>query len=285
MPPNSHEPVDEHTPRARDLERISHLLVPPSPTCWWCQTRPTTTGEHKFKRSDLARMMDDGSSIIWSDRGTSRREIRGASNVKRDRYGVLKFPKSLCEACNNKHSQPFDNAYDHFARFAERPLARIQPSVNFRRLYGADWNEPTLNLARYYAKHFGCRLVRSGVPVPQSLRDFLNGATDMPDAHLGLITTDTIHRNYGKGLYVSPDYALTDSAETRFEYCVLAAYVGPIGVRYHWQLDGIDDRSQFFHFPNPVINRFKTETDVFEGSRRRPGVCTTLLQRLEQLRQ
>lgn len=181
-------------------DSLTHLRVPPTGICWWCQARPATTGEHKFKRTDLTRLMGDGNLLLWGDRNGKTCEIRGKSGVERDRYKVIKFPKSLCEPCNNKRSKPFDDSYEVYSRYVGRTWLRIMPGVDFQQIFGADWGEPTVNLARYYGKHFGCRMVRAGLPVPDSLRQFLGGAADMPDAHMALITTDTVHQLYKGGL-------------------------------------------------------------------------------------
>ena len=77
---------------------------------------------------------------------------------------------------------------------------------------------------------------------------------------------------------MSPDYAETDRAMTRVTTWVMAAYVGSIGFRYEWRGEGISDRSQFFHFPHPVINCFEDELAVVEGRTRRPGWLASLLQ-------
>jgi hypothetical protein len=129
------------------------------------------------------------------------------------------------------------------------------PDVDFRDVFGDDWHQPVLNLARYYGKHFGCRMVRSGVPVPESLRTFLDGAIDMPDAHMALVTTDSVHKRYKAGLSISPDFATTDATGNRFTSYVVAAYIGSIGIRYAWYESGLEERSQFFHYPHPAINR------------------------------
>ena len=148
----------------------------------------------------------------------------------------------------------------------------------FTQVFGTEWAESALNLARYYGKHFGCRMVRTGLPVPQSLREFLDGATDMPNAHMALITTDTVHRLYRRGLSISPDYVEADKDLKRLVRYVLVAYVGSIGVRYEWSEEGIAERSQFFHYPYPVINCFADEIAVCEGRTRRPGWFASLLQ-------
>jgi len=252
-------------------EAMEHLRVPTTGTCWWCQERPATTGEHKFKRTDMTRLMADGGRLLWGNDVGDTREIRGRSGVTRDRYGVVKFPKSLCEVCNNQRSKPFDNAYDVFARYVDRTRLWISPGVNFQQVFGTGWEPVTLNLARYYGKHFGCRMVRAGLPVPDSLREFLDGETDMPDAHMVLITTDSIHKRYKSGLSISPDFVEADKSVSRFVRYVLVAYVGSIGVRYEWREEALPERSQFFQYPYPVINRFVDEVAVFDGNTRRAG--------------
>lgn len=226
-------------------------------------------------------MADD--LVLWRDHTGEVRPIRGKSGARRDRYGVVKFAKSLCNECNNERSKPLDEAYDRYASATDSWSTR-SAGVNLSELYGADWEGSSLNLARYYAKHFGCRMVRSKAPIPDSLRDFLDGATDMDDAHMALITTDSIRRANGDGLTMSPDGVTTDGQRSRFTSYVFAAYVGPLGVRYEWRADGIPERSQFFHYPVPVVNRFRDETAVFDGQPRRLGFVPTLSQWLGRRR-
>lgn len=262
---------------------LDHLKVSSNGQCWWCRERPATTGEHKYKQTDLARLMGDD-SLIWVGGGDTR-EIRGKSGIKRDRYGVVKFPKSLCDACNNAHSQPFDRAYSTFSDYLDSTRARILPGIPFDELYGDTWKQDTLDLARYYAKHFGCRMARSDLPVPDSLRTFMDGAEDMPDAHLALVTTDSVHRIAGRGLTMSSDFVRTDPERKEFRGCVMAAYVGSVGVRYEWWAGGRKPEgwdSQFFHFPSPVINCFKDERALAEGRTRRPGLFARFSQWLNR---
>ena len=100
----------------------------------------------------------------------------------------------------------------------------------------------------------------------------------MPDAHMALVTTDSVHKRYRTGLYISPDYATTDAQGSRFTSYISEAYIGSIGVRYAWYEAGLQDRSQFFHYPMPVINRFSDEQAVIEGRTRRQGLFAGLLQ-------
>lgn len=260
-------------------DQFSHLRVPSDGICWWCRARPATTGEHKFKRSSLARLMGDSQLLIWGD-GEDQRELRGKSGITRDRYGAVKFPKSMCGSCNNDRSKQLDGSYDAFSEYVGSYLLRVMPGIDLESVFGADWPQQAKNLARYHAKHFGCRMVRSGMPVPQSLRDFLDGADDMPDAQMAIVSTDSIHRAYGSGLSISPDFVWADRESTRFVSYVMAAYIGSIGVRYEWREGGIPDeeRSQFYHYPYPVINYFRTDFDMAARQPRKPGWLARLLQ-------
>ncbi|WP_226367832.1 hypothetical protein [Pseudonocardia sp. ICBG162] len=271
--------VDNSGGQVPGREVVSHLLVPSGGQCWRCQSRPASTGEHKFKRANLSRLMKPGDLLLWGD-GEKLHEIRGKSGVNRDRYGVVKFPKSMCEPCNNQYSREFDLAYDKYSVYIESTWVRVAPGFNLHEVYGEGWAKDALNLARYFAKHFGCRMAKDGIPIPASLREFLAGATDMPDARMSIISTDSIHRNYGKGMSISPNYVWTDDDGTRFTGMVAAAYVRSIGVRYEWQVEGIPDelRSQFFDYPYPVINFFRDDDDMARGITRKPGRFARFMQ-------
>lgn len=250
---------------------FDHLTVEPDGLCWWCRERPATTGEHKYKRTDLTRLMKDG-SLIWVGPGGPR-ELRGSSGVRRDRYGVVKFPKSMCAMCNNVRSQPFDIAYDTFASFLARGAVRRRDGVPLYEIYGSSWRDDSLALARYYGKHFGCRLHRANLPVPDSLRAFLSGADSMRDIHLALVTTETVHRHARDGLVLSPDFIMTDPEREQLRGLVAASYVASVGVRFQWwtpPADAPDGLSQFFDFPNPILNRFASEEAMGAGQLRPP---------------
>lgn len=261
-------------------EHVEHLLVPSDGKCWWCRTNPANTSEHKFKASDLARMMtDDG--LIWGDGDGQKRKIRGKSGITRDRHGVVKFPKSMCDRCNNSASQPFDLAYDQFAEYLSTNNVRIMPGISFAQIYGSnDWEPCLMNLARYYGKHFGCQMARYGLPVPDSLRAFLDGGLDMDDIHMALLTNDAVHEQYGKGLSIGPGVVYTNRDATAITGYVIAAYVRSVGVRFEWALNGIPDerRSQFFHHEHPVLNFFEDDKAVVDGTPRKPGLFARFLQ-------
>lgn len=48
---------------------LDHLKVNSDGLCWWCREYPATTGEHKYKQSDLARLMGNDFLIWVGDEG------------------------------------------------------------------------------------------------------------------------------------------------------------------------------------------------------------------------
>lgn len=261
-----------------DQSAIDDLRQPFDGLCWWCRQRPADSGEHKFKMTDLTRMWNDDGLVWVGDNGSASRHIKGKSALKRDRYGVLKFPKSLCKICNNSASQPFDDAYAKYSADAAAPYRSRRKKIDLQRLYGPSWQRPASDLGRYFVKHFGCRMVAGGIPVPTSMRAFLDGAPDMRDVHLGLLTTREVNsKPQALGLSTSIGVAFADQDRTRLVGMVSASYVGKLGVRFEWREGGFDSSWQsFFHFNHAVINRFNTEFDVVYGRRRRGLLERTL---------
>lgn len=255
-------------PRIRPRESIEHLLVAADGMCWWCRASPATTGEHKYKASDLGRMMD-GDALVWFDDAGGMRHLNGRGAIQRDRHGVVKFAKSLCAPCNNARSQPFDLAYEKFSNYIDaHPEMHQKEGVDFAAVFGTPWRDQLLNLARYYVKHFGCQMVQQGIVIPDSLRAFLDGSEDMPDVHMVLVTTRLSQTPpFNEGLHISPGIIWTDPDFTEVRGCVFAVYIGAIGVRFWWQDGGIpeDGRSQFFHYPCPLLNRFTDDEAVAHG--------------------
>ncbi|MFI6313224.1 hypothetical protein ACIBEK_24250 [Nocardia fusca] len=261
-------------------DQIAHLRVPADGLCWWCRTQPATTGEHKFKATDLARMMDH-SGLIWGNSQGDTRHIRGKAGINRDRYKVIKFPKSMCGPCNNAKSQPFDRAYELYSDYIADHAIRLMPTIDFRQVYGAgEWESNLMSLARYYGKHFGCQMSKEGIPVPDSLRAFLDGATDMPDGLMSLVTTDSLHQPpFRTGLGTSPGMVWPNADLTEIRGVVFAAYIGSIGVRYEWSAEPFSEeqRAQFFHTATPALTRFVNEEAVAQWIPRRPALITRFL--------
>jgi hypothetical protein len=242
---------------------FDHLLQPPSGLCWWCGA-PATTREHKYKRTDLDSMGSDG-ELMWG--GDPDRPYVVKSH-RRD--PAVRFIKSLCAPCNNARSQPFDRAYDIYSNYVRDNLATLwfQDGIDMAAIFGGDWRSLEANLARYFIKHFGCKLVEEGLTPPQQMVDFLNGSADMPNVQLALIALEerralwelmSADGHPGYGLYLGGFYVRAPEDRSRLQVVLSASYISYIGVKFECNLEEPVLYDSFFSYPHPVLNKFEHE--------------------------
>lgn len=239
-------------------------------TCWICGTRPADSAEHKFKASDLRRIMGEDGELIHFDQDGSQTTIRGKSGIKRDRFGKLKFPPVICKHCNNSATYEHDRAYDKFVEYLADNHNKLQNSraIDFFLVYGDKWIEEARNLARYSVKHFGCRLMRDASFTPPSLSKFINGDNDMEDVRLNLvIRRDRMQIPADSGFFMDPFLGYFDRKTYELTDAVGAFYSGPVGIRFDWRKDSRFEpgHTQFFNFPRAVLNSFSGSEAVLEG--------------------
>jgi hypothetical protein len=143
-------------------------------SCWWCGA-VADSREHKYKRTDLARIFGPGPYV--GDAAVVRGVAGLSLQVQGPKSGEVKFPPVLCATCNNARSQPFDSAYDAFTEFITQQETPILQTRRFRfsEVYGAEWRSAKENLAKYYVKHIGCRLADAGIRVERPMLDYLDG--------------------------------------------------------------------------------------------------------------
>lgn len=146
-------------------------------TCWICGD-PADSREHKFKKTDLAR-----SSATWlpADQpyfvsGSGVRRIQGPKSQ------LVTFGKVLCQKCNSARTQPYDLAYERFAKWVVDKDATLmaKPELDFAEIYGAEFETGVLNLLKYFAKHLGCRIASDNYLMPPKLAPSLNMNELMP---------------------------------------------------------------------------------------------------------
>lgn len=141
-------------------------------TCWICGAK-ADSAEHRIKRADLVRAFGrgpyQGPSVIGHYSEGRETQVQGPKSR------VVKYAPSLCKACNTTGTQPFDRAYDTFIDYvmdAETETLRTR-RINFERVFGNCWESGQLNLYKYFAKSFGCRLVHAAAEVPSDVVDLL----------------------------------------------------------------------------------------------------------------
>jgi hypothetical protein len=91
----------------------------------------------------------------------------------------LKYAPSLCHRCNTTVSQPFDVAYDTLAGWLDDNEDTVlrHRLIDFEDVFGPGFAMSQLNLYKYFAKSFGCRLVDAGQTVPREVVRLLGQST------------------------------------------------------------------------------------------------------------
>ncbi len=126
--------------------------------CWICKENMADSGEHKFKSSQLKRMYGKQFSeeIAY---GNNSKELRleGPNNKK------VKFPKVICQDCNNTRTSPHDNAFDKLINWSQGNYENLKAArlIDFEQVYKYNWIEQKRNLLKYMAKHAGCKVITS----------------------------------------------------------------------------------------------------------------------------
>jgi len=124
--------------------------------CWICKEHKANSGEHKFKSSQLKQMHGKKFSeeIIY---GNDNKELKleGPNNKK------VKFPKVICEHCNNNITSSHDKAFDKLIDWSYSNFQSLKANrfIDFGQVYGNDWVEQKRNLFKYMAKHAGCKII------------------------------------------------------------------------------------------------------------------------------
>ena len=147
--------------------------------CWICEERSANTQEHAFKSSRIKALWEEGGREPLYIPGGDGRVYKGTGPSA----GIFMFGKTLCGYCNNQWSQPFDMAYDHFIGFILSDLDYFKDKREFEWdaiFEGTPFDQR--DLARYYLKNFGCRMVDAGMEVPEDIRAYLLADTwDCPN--------------------------------------------------------------------------------------------------------
>src|SRR5438094_7653973 len=105
-------------------------------TCWICGAI-ADTGEHKVKRSLLVAL--HGSAPYRDDRQVSHARQGEVVPLRGPNAKQVKYRNVLCANCNNSRTQPFDVAFDTFAKHAlayEEHIVRSR-MIDFADVYGA----------------------------------------------------------------------------------------------------------------------------------------------------
>lgn len=220
--------------------------------CWICGAIADSR-EHKFKRSDLKR-----SSATWAlddrpylFRGGETRRLQSPNSEH------ATFGKVLCSKCNSTRTQPYDRAYERFSEWIndQGPALMERAELDFTDIYGAEFAPQVLNLLKYFAKHFGCRLAGEGSPVPialacslsvEDLRPFevsftrSNGTKGLPVRGPGILANFPVFGRWSNSTGEASGPWLTGMVVGHLD--VLHRY--EFAERYSWEGDAVDPHSR-----------------------------------------
>lgn len=141
--------------------------------CWICK-RVANSAEHRVKKSDLVNLHGSGSykgeNALVLIREGKEFPIQGPNSK------VVKYKKNLCAKCNNDFSQPFDKAYESFVTYLlqNEDIILKRRFVDFKDVYGDEFEVGQRHLYKYFVKSFGCRLANDGYPIPEDLPALLS---------------------------------------------------------------------------------------------------------------
>lgn len=183
--------------------------------------------------------------MVWGS-GSESRSVNGPNSSR------LKYNANLCGRCNNERSQPFDMAYDRYSDFVWNNIDRLyqRRSLDMRDVYGGSWTGEVPQLARYFAKHLGCRMSDDGYQPPSSLNDFLNGAAMANNVEMTIFKDAYLRRLRAAteitGLWMWPADGSVSKSRGRLTKYRSALSLGPIGVMVQWDED-VNTVSPFYN--------------------------------------
>lgn len=236
---------------AKDMRRgvlepdpaLDGFRIPGTNHCWWCGD-VATTEEHRIKASTLRRVAraEDGTAEPSNVFKMSSDYQRSLQTLKKGPQ--VRWRRNMCASCNNSRSQAFDRSYDVFEAFL---VARFDVMASWSRLdwkdvYGKDWRSGSKDLARYFAKQLGCMLATYDLPIPDDIRQFLNGAARCPSVCFELAINPGVAkfmRSEGAGTDMSTFVGLLEAPAYRtgesFSGMDYGYYIGYLNFLVQWR--------------------------------------------------
>jgi len=177
--------------------------------CWWCGRETNLSGEHKIKRTDIERALNEYDGELLYQKDGRIRPIQSSDSK------YFKFKKILCTDCNGSKSQDFDNSYSVFIDFCLNHFDTLteQGYIDFVNIFPTNPIENKINVLKYFIKHFFTRIAQNQISLDSTIIDFLNGNgflntlfinIEIRDDLWGLIQKIKRDSNTGGNFYLSP---------------------------------------------------------------------------------
>ncbi len=137
--------------RLQILERLKTKQVKKVQKCWICNKNVANSGEHKIKAAEIRKLMGNKRFD-----GFYKGEENKLITIENSKDKNLKFPKVICDECNNNKTAQSDKAYTDFVSFITDNYDSLhaQRKIDFKEIYGENWSKRKIELYRYFAKHF-----------------------------------------------------------------------------------------------------------------------------------
>ena len=252
-------------------------------SCWICGNKADSR-EHKIKKSDLISLYGKGpyKEPLLLMKGKKAIKIQGPDQIH------LKYKKTICSACNNVLTQPFDRAYELFVRYVleNEKLLYYKRFFDFESVYGIECDEAQRNLFKYLVKSLGCRIVEAGYDVPKDLSILLYQNDFLTSLYINFaINEDKAlfikgdHRFTGLGNLLTTENNLRNKNEHKYQWNSYISFV-TISFWYAWYPDGNygcpwTANSKFIYFGcyRPLTEKMRNE--LLEKSKTSSSGCIT----------
>lgn len=136
--------------------------------CWMCGSIADSS-EHIFKKRDIVRAYGNGP--YTGDNSPVHVKNAKVTSFQGPNSKTIKYEKNLCHQCNTSKTQCFDIAYDTFIDWVltNEEKALRERFINFETVYSSEYALQQLNLYKYLAKSFGCRLADANQAIPKDV--------------------------------------------------------------------------------------------------------------------
>jgi hypothetical protein len=100
----------------------------------------------------------------------------------------LKFYPSICEKCNSKISQPFDNAWTSMSDFiAKKKKTEKIELIDLEDIFHGSVSRSMLNVHLFFVKWFGCLIKENSIPIElDSFSGSIMNLTEHPFIYLAI---------------------------------------------------------------------------------------------------
>jgi hypothetical protein len=151
--------------------------------CWICGG-DADSWEHRQKASDI-KMFNRLVEREYASKGVSV----PAGLIKDPNDRAFKFNSRICEPCNNRRTQPYDQAWEKLSRHMAMRIPEYRPgeAVDVRAVFGKHVEREMLRVHLYFVKMFGGHIADLGVPIDLGkLAECLREGVPHPNIHLRL---------------------------------------------------------------------------------------------------